>query len=79
MDKYFEEKKRKRLIFTMDMFDPRLPNRCMAIDTDTMQPVPVTEPDGPSYWSRASGRYRSYEEQQEYIKTGRDRKLPEII
>ncbi len=76
MDAYFEEKKRKGYILTAKHINPSYGDYCM-IPIDTIC-VPI-EQDGPSSWSHLSGRYRTYEEQCEFMRSGRkDKKLPPI-
>jgi len=77
LDKYFEDKKRKSLIFTMHNINPNLPYYSMY--PNSTQQKPVCPPEGPTYWSRASGRYRTASEQREFIRGGCiDKKLPPI-
>lgn len=78
MDEYFEQKKREGLIFTMHNLNPKLPYISM-LPTSILYARPVEEPEGPLYWSHLSGRYRTYEEQQEFLRGGCvDQKLPKI-
>lgn len=75
MDEYYERKKRQGFFLTKKNLNPSADYS--AMDGELKKFV-VTEP-GVSYWSRASGRYRTYEEQEEYIKSGmKDVKLPPI-
>lgn len=70
---YFEEKKRKNLIFTKHNIDPRLPY--ISIEPETGRAIEM--PEGPSYWSQRSGRYRSAKEQAEFLAGGCiDKNLP---
>lgn len=78
MDKYFEQKKRENLVFTLHNINPDWPYLSMQ-PTSILYARPIEEPDGPSYWSHLSGRYRSYEEQQEFLANGCiDKKLPKV-
>ena len=79
MSEYFENKKRQGLIFTLHNIDTQKPYICMKNDPKSIscKPVPVPMPVGPSFWSRLSGRYRTAEEQREYLASGCvDRALP---
>lgn len=74
MDTYYENKKKQGLIFTLQNVDPNAP--MTALD-GTHECRLVFDDEGPSYWSHLSHRYRTYEEQQEFIKLGCiDQKLP---
>jgi hypothetical protein len=74
MDEYYESLKRRNLIFTMHNIDPKQP----YLAADPAKNYKILEmPDGPSYWSHKSGRYRDANEQEEYIASGCvDRELP---
>ena len=75
MDKYYEEKKRRGYILTLHDLNPNDPY--LAMDPSTGSVEPVMSPGIYSHWSRLSGRYRTYEEQQEYERSGCiDTKLP---
>lgn len=65
---YFDDKKRAGYIFTLHNIDPDLPTLCM--NPEYVTPKPITEPEGPSFWSHLSGRYRTYEEQQAFVASG---------
>ena len=59
---YFETKKQTGLFFTLKNINPDLP-----ADSMISGHTPVSAP-GVSYWDRKRGRYRTYEEQQEYLR-----------
>lgn len=59
---YFETKKQAGLFFTLKNINPDLPANSMISGH-----TPVSAP-GVSYWDRKHGRYRTYEEQQEYLR-----------
>lgn len=74
---YVEEKKRKGLIFTAHNVNPEYPY--ITMNPYVPYPKPILTGEAPSFWSHLSGRYRTYEEQQEYIASGLvDKKLPAI-
>ena len=58
---YYNSKKQSGLFFTQQNLDPSAPANAMSGNQ------PVTAP-GVSYWDRKRGRYRTYEEQQQYLK-----------
>lgn len=64
---YFENKKRTGLILTAKNINPAAPLICMY---DVDRPTPVTYPNGPDFWSKKSHRYRTKQEQVEFIKDG---------
>lgn len=75
MDKYYEEKLNRGYILTKQDIKPG--GERTALVNKNVKAEPVTEEDGPTNWSRLSGRYRTYDEQQEYLANGRhDKKLP---
>lgn len=77
MNLYFEEKKRKGFIFTLHNIDSSKPY--VSMDPKTGYSQPISQPDGPSYWSRKSGRYRTEKEQAEFVASGCiDEALPEL-
>lgn len=74
MDEYFEALKRKNLVFTLHNINPKM--GYIAADPERSYKV-LEIPDGPSYWSHKSGRYRDANEQAEYIANGCvDKELP---
>lgn len=76
-DEYFENLKKNNLVFTEHNMNPKRPFVSVDISTNCLRPL--TPPDGPSYWSHLSGRYRDYEEQREYLASGCvDKELPPI-
>ena len=58
---YFNCKKHAGLFFTQKNLDPSAPANAMSGN----HPVSAS---GVSYWDRKRGRYRTYEEQQEYLR-----------
>ena len=75
MDRYFEEKKRSGLIFTMHDVNPTCPY--LAMDESVNYTQVFTDPGGVSWWSRLSCRYRTKDEQMAFIRSGYvDKKLP---
>ena len=69
---YFEKKKREGLIFTQHNMNISKPYNSMEKDRN-----PVIS--NYSFWSRLSGRYRTYEEQVEYIRSRyKDKALPKL-
>ena len=60
---YYSTKKHSGLFFTLKNVDPSLP----AVSMTQSGRNPVSVP-GVSYWDRKRGRYRTYEEQQEYLR-----------
>lgn len=58
---YFNCKKQAGLFFTQKNLDPSAPANAMSGN----HPVSAS---GVSYWDRKRGRYRTYEEQQEYLR-----------
>ena len=58
---YFTCKKQAGLFLTQQNLDPSAPANAMSGSQ------PVSAP-GISYWDRKRGRYRTYEEQQEYLR-----------
>lgn len=77
MDNYYESKKKQGLIFTQKNLNPEAP--LSALDPDYECKLIYAPDDGPSYWSHLSCRYRTYEEQQQFIASGCiDRKLPPL-
>ena len=71
---YFESLKKRNLIFTEHNMNPRAPY--MAIDRHRGDRL-IETPEGPSYWSHLSGRYRDYDEQMAFIRDGCvDKRLP---
>ena len=65
---YFETNKRKGLVFTEHCIDERRPYKAMK--GVGVSAVPICPPEGPPYWSRKSGRYRTQKEQSEYLRRG---------
>lgn len=77
MDAYFEKKKRQGFIFTKHNIDGK--HQYISMCNDILAPRPIEQPDGPIYWSHLSGRYRTAEEQKEFMDSGMiDRKLPAL-
>ena len=73
MESYYELKKKQGLIFTLHDISPSLPYN--AVDKKTGYPIEM--PEGASYWSHLSGRYRDSSEQKEYVCSGYiDKRLP---
>ena len=73
MDAYYELKKKQGYIFTLHDIAPKFPYD--SIDKKTGRPIEM--PEGASYWSRLSGRYRDAEEQRAFIDSGLvDKRLP---
>ena len=66
MDAYFEKLKKKNLIFTAHLRDPKQPYISINMNGYDV----LTPPEGPSYWSHLSGRYRDAFEQAEYMDRG---------
>lgn len=70
---YFEEKKRRGLIFTLHNIDPNLPYD--SIDKKTGRPI--ESPGEATWWSHLSSRYRDADEQKAFIESGCvDKRLP---
>ena len=77
MNEYYEQKVQSGLIFTMHHVDPLLPS--VSIKPGSILDSPIEMPTGPSYWSRLSCRYRTYEEQRAFLLAGCDDcKLPPL-
>lgn len=74
---YYEQKKRDGLIFTMHNIDNAFGyDATLTIDGHTEL---IDQPDGPLYWSKLSGRYRTCEEQRAFIENNCiDSKLPPL-
>lgn len=75
MDTYYETKKRQGFIFTLHNMNPAMPYE----NVEKKMGRPIEMPEGASYWSRLSGRYRNADEQVEFVKSGFvDKKLPRV-
>jgi hypothetical protein len=64
---YFEKKKKEGLIFTFHNMNPL--KDYVSIEPKATSAQPVVSDDY-LYWSRLSGRYRTFEEQKEFISSG---------
>mgnify|MGYP003290645789 CR=1 FL=1 len=74
---YYEEKKRAGLIFTAHNINEK--NPYIAMDPNSLSPKPIVCDDLPPFWSHLSGRYRTHDEQVDFMKGGCvDKKLPPI-
>lgn len=69
MDKFYEDKKRRGLIFTeAHLREGGSNNNMPNNDSPTAPPDPYTRDTGASQWDRQKKRYRTYEEQLAYQK-----------
>lgn len=64
---YFEKKKKEGLIFTFHNMDPLMDY--LSTEPKITSAHPVVSDDY-MYWSRLSGRYRTCEEQKEFVSSG---------
>ena len=72
---YLEKKKREGLIFTLHNMNRSKPY--ISIEKGKTSAKPITCDH--NFWSRRSGRYRTFEEQTEYIRSGYvDKALPKL-
>lgn len=66
MDTYYELKKRQGYVFSSQDIAPNL--SCDSIGKRPDNPIEM--PEGVSYWSHLSGRYRNAEEQRAFVNLG---------
>ena len=65
---YLDEEKRRGYVFTLHNMNPNAAYQAMRLAG--IRSTPVCPPEGPPWWSRKSGRYRTAKEQREYLSRG---------